>query len=665
MKRSLPLALGVVLAIAFAGAGCDDDDTPSGKADGAAGAGGGGAGGGPGGSDGGAGAGGSPGDGGPGTDTPVTTDGNKPPTDGGPGPVPSVKKEIGPEGGDITIHNGRLTVRFPRGALAGPREIELSVNPTPPGGAIGAVYDIEPAEERLNRPAIIIFKYTSADAPNTVLANEFRIGRFDLNHWNDQAGNRVDAAKAIITADLARLGTVGLLAGLCRLCTTTCDPATCKIGNDQGRCFDYGNGCKKCVALCDADGDGFCTGGHPGDNRSDLDDTNINVSPESPEICGNGKDDNSDLFIDEGCTPCAGDTDCKIGRQACIAGVCNVCPQNCDQGNCRFGGDGMANPGIEGRCHAYGVGCSVCVPDCDVDGDGYCPQPDPGMGRMGGDCLDNNRYAYPNAPEVCGNGLDDDCNGFADDKCQACEAGNECKAGFDCLNGACEGCTTTCDAATCRFRANDADPGVEGVCVTYGSNCSRCAPKCDIDGDGYCMGNPDNGQPGGDCADDDATVYPGSGKPELCGNDKDDNCNGHVNEGCKPCGNDSDCNVGAQACLDGVCDVCRTNCDSATCRFGAVDGVGGVAGKCFEYGKGCRKCVPSCDEDGDGFCPGETVMEQKGGDCQPNDPKGNPDAPEICGNMLDDDCDNLIDETCASCSTGAMCAPQESCSNQR
>jgi hypothetical protein len=44
----------------------------------------------------------------------------------------------------------------------------------------------------------------------------------------------------------------------------------------------------------------------------------------------------------------------------------------------------------------------------DADGDGYlwCDE-----------CDDGSATVHPGAQEICGNGIDDDCNGFVDDGC--------------------------------------------------------------------------------------------------------------------------------------------------------------------------------------------------------------------------------------------------------
>jgi hypothetical protein len=186
-------------------------------------------------------------------------------------------------------------------------------------------------------------------------------------------------------------------------------------------------------------------------------------------------------------------------------------------------------------------------------------------------------------------------------------------------------------------------------------------PTCDGDGDGVC--------PPADCKDNDRDVYPGADSVEVCGNDLDDDCDGHLNEGCKSCATDADCPQGLEACLNGICEVCPGGggCDPAECRFGRVANMpgSGVEGRCHGYGTGCQRCVPKCDADGDGYCPGNPGMDQPGGDCNDANATAYPMAPEICGNSVDDDCDGLVDEGCAVCSMGASCPVNESCSTLR
>ena len=127
-----------------------------------------------------------------------------------------------------------------------------------------------------------------------------------------------------------------------------------------------------------------------------------------------------------------------------------------------------------------------------------------------------------------------------------------------------------------------------------------------------------------------------------------------------------------EACGEGrACVDCETACPTAEeCRFGADEGVpgSGVAGRCADHGRGCKRCVPTCDLDGDGFCPQvEPGNDQPGGDCDDGAITTYPGAVELCGNRLDDDCDGEKDEDCAvtTCSMSATCGVNESCSSGR
>lgn len=131
-----------------------------------------------------------------------------------------------------------------------------------------------------------------------------------------------------------------------------------------------------------------------------------------------------------------------------------------------------------------------------------------------------------------------------------------------------------------------------------------------------------------------------------------------------PCVDDAQCDDGIE-CTFGACDValglCRFTADDARC---ADDIFCNGAERC-DPRIGCRQGPPTscsdstsctidrCDEatrsclreqrdaDGDGVVDGNC---QPGGDCNDLDPRISSNAPELCGNQRDDDCDGQIDE---------------------
>ena len=154
----------------------------------------------------------------------------------------------------------------------------------------------------------------------------------------------------------------------------------------------------------DEDGDGYSRA------DGDCDDQNGRIYPTSPERCGNGIDedcDRQDLACvdddrdddgvpdDEDSCPDVADLFQADRDGDGVGDVCDNCPaaRNADQANADGDAEGDA-----------------CDGDVDQDGDGV-------LGSAG-DCDDTNPDIHPGAAEAC-NGLDDDCNGFADDGCPA------------------------------------------------------------------------------------------------------------------------------------------------------------------------------------------------------------------------------------------------------
>lgn len=160
----------------------------------------------------------------------------------------------------------------------------------------------------------------------------------------------------------------------------------------------------------DDDGDGFSP------NEGDCDDADPSVYPGAPEVC-DGKDNNCNGEIDEGgvCQICTdADGDGFFAEAGCGTEV--DCNDN----------DASINPWASEICDGKDNNCNgqidegdVCLICTDADGDGFFAEP--GCGTEV-DCDDNDSSVYPGAPEICGDGIDNDCDGTVDEECASDDA---------------------------------------------------------------------------------------------------------------------------------------------------------------------------------------------------------------------------------------------------
>ena len=337
-----------------------------------------------------------------------------------------------------------------------------------------------------------------------------------------------------------------------------CDGAT-----DEGYDDIDGDGIADCVDP-DQDGDGDL-------NADDCAPLDKSVGPGAVEVCS-GKDNDCDGFTDEtGATGCAvwwldGDQD-GFGKSPLLGGdqLCLCAAKlpytattatDCDDV------DANVNPGAVEVCNDADDDCDGQTDaGCDDDGDGWC---DLAMVVIGLpavctkgvlDCDDTDGGRNPGAAEVCSNGKDDNCDEVID-------------GGVDAL-----GCTLW-------FQDGDGDGqgfgAAQCLCTAAGLYTSVTATDCD---------------------DKDAKVHAGAG--EICGNGKDDDCDGEQNP------------VGGQGCSQWWHDA-------------DADG----------YGVGLPLCMCMATVD---------LSAAKGGDCKDDDKAFNPGVKESC-NQLDDDCDGKTDE---------------------
>ena len=123
------------------------------------------------------------------------------------------------------------------------------------------------------------------------------------------------------------------------------------------------------------------------------------------------------------------------GSSCCPTTASMMPPGYADNPNDCNDNDPGVHPGMGEACNGRDDNCNGAVDEgvlpipsyVDFDGDGYgqdatmelrCPVP---AGRViyGGDCNDADPRIHPSAVEVCGNGIDDDCDGYVDEFCGA------------------------------------------------------------------------------------------------------------------------------------------------------------------------------------------------------------------------------------------------------
>ena len=234
------------------------------------------------------------------------------------------------------------------------------------------------------------------------------------------------------------------------------------------------------------------------------------------------------------------------------------------------------------------------------------------------DCNDHNVKQNTTSTEICSDGIDNNCNGKIDEvTCEkendneekpACALQEDCNTSFD---DNCNGNDNEVGAKNCTFwyRDNDKDGCSDGkikMCMCVGNEeFSIDAQNCIID-----------------CNDQDNTVGPFN--VEQCGDNKDNNCNGVIDENCGQCigklGDSCDdgnlCTI-YDHCAMGVCVGNKKVCnDNNEC----TDDLCNTAAGC-EYTPNYALCNDNnaCSTEdrcnGGGFCNGIAISCDDGNPC--------------------------------------------------
>ncbi|PIN80698.1 hypothetical protein COV16_00410 [Candidatus Woesearchaeota archaeon CG10_big_fil_rev_8_21_14_0_10_34_8] len=258
----------------------------------------------------------------------------------------------------------------------------------------------------------------------------------------------------------------------CDVTSPVCVNPPCLYGTKR-TCGNNIGLCEVGEQECNTNGEwGSCTGG---------------VQPKS-EVC-NSFDDDCDDGVDEGCGDCLGGEikECGYNIGSCSAGI-QICNKDTGLWSKCFGGNYASSALAEEICDGYDNDC-----DGDVDEGCSCEEglkqecgSDVGVCERGTQTCSNSLWGacvggQNELPEICGDSLDNDCDGLIDNLDPSCDPNLVSKSSLPTCYDAilnqeeeqvdCGGPCSSCSKVTCNDRKQNAD---ETGLDCGGADCPPC-----------------------------------------------------------------------------------------------------------------------------------------------------------------------------------------------